>query len=299
MEENSTAQKLIQANLIPLDKSWVIRMGVLDIIHGHTDIITFLDSQKDLNDDLHALRQAALDWPTKKEIDVGESGTLYRLLRFASWELHLNKTFIKHGTLKDRAMTDDPRIVNWHQRKLLELDNKTSQWATAAVLLGDTERLVNPPYKLQVTYDAVDHWYAQRRVGLIWQPRYDETILKQAVAFIELLTQKKEKSTQSDKGSSVPEQAEDFCFAYTFGLITREEGKRRWPSLRGHESDRIEEISKTLEDAKASKPITSKDHRVVQAIAMWGKLNAIPLSIQNPQAVNKSWPQFWEFLKSV
>ena len=80
--------------------------------------------------------------------------------------------------------------------------------------------------------------------------------------------------------------------------MTAEEGEKRWPALRGHESDRIIEIQNTLKYAQEGKDITSKDHRVVQAIAMWSKINNKNLNILHSEAVNKSWPQFWDFLAS-
>jgi len=158
------------------------------------------------------------------------------------------------------------------------------------VLLGDAERLSNPPFKLQLTYEAVAHWKSQREKGLSWVPRYDETIISQAETYLKILKGQKSKFT--------PKQAEDFCFAYVFGYITAEDGEKRWSSLRGHESDRIVEIQKTLQSAKSNEEITSKDHRIVQAVAMWGKVNNKKVNILYSSAVNKSWPQFWDFLNS-
>ena len=36
--------------------------------------------------------------------------------------------------------------------------------------------------------------------------------------------------------------------ARAFGFISKEEGEEKWPSLRGHESDRIEEMEKEMKD---------------------------------------------------
>ena len=141
--------------LIPLDKSWLTRVGVLDIINGYIDIEKFIDNQKDANDDILAVRNASMAWRNNQQINVGESATLYRILKFASWKFKLNKIFIKEGSLKDRSITDNPNIVNFNQTELLKLDNGTTQWATAAVICGDKERLINPPLKLKETYDAV------------------------------------------------------------------------------------------------------------------------------------------------
>lgn len=283
-------KKLI-SKYIPLDKSWVIRMGILDIVNGYKDIEKFLDKQVNLGDDLIALKNISKVWNTNKSVSVGESGTLYRLLQFADWKLGSNKKFIISGTLKNRDITSDKSIIDLSQKDLLKLDNNTSQWATAKVLLGDSERLKNPPYKLKVTYDAVKHWKSQRKNGKSWLPKYDETILNQVESFIKILN--------GQKVEFKPEQAEDFCFAYVFGFITEKAGEKRWPSLRGHESDRIKEIRQMLEFAKKGKPIKSKDHRVVQAVAMWGKINKKQVKIVYPDSVNKSWPQFWDFLRIV
>lgn len=280
-------QKLV-SKYIPLDKSWIIRMGILDLVHGYKDIEKFLNKQSHLGDDLLALKRVSKVWNTNKKVDVGESGTLLRLLKFVSWKLNLNEKFVTSGTLKNRKITNDSSIIRLSQKKLLNLDNNTSQWATAKVLLGDKERLTVLPYKLQVTYDAVKHWKRQRRNNKHWLSRYDETILNQARAYLQILKGK--------KVSFKPKQAEDFCFAYTFGFIDSKSGERRWPSLRGHESDRIKEIEEMLNNAKRGLAIKSKDHRVVQAIAMWGKINNKKLKILYPESVNKSWPQFSDFL---
>jgi len=265
-------------------------MGILDMVNGYDNIQKFLSTQENLGDDLLALKRAAENWKTKKNVDVGESGTLYRLLKFVSWKLCLNKIFIKQGTLVNRIICDDSKIINLPQTELLKLDNNTSQWASAAVLLGDKERLENAPFKLRLTYDAVDYWNKQREKGLFWEPRYDETILSQAETYVKMLSGK--------KIEFVPKQAEDFCFAYVFGYMSTEEGEKKWPALRGHESDRIVEVERTLEAAKEGKDVISKDHRVIQAIAMWGKVNCMKVDIKYPESVNKSWPQFWDFLNA-
>ena len=93
---------------IPLDKSWLTRIGVLDIINGYTDIEKFIDNQEDINDDILAIKNASIAWRNNQDINVGESATLYRLLQFASWKFKLNKTFLKEGSLKNRSITNNP-----------------------------------------------------------------------------------------------------------------------------------------------------------------------------------------------
>jgi len=118
--------------LIPLDKSWLTRVGVLDIINGYTDIEKFIDSQEDTNDDILAIKNASIAWRNNQPINVGESATLYRLLKFASWKFELNKIFIKEGSLRHRQITDNPNIVNFNQTKLLKLDNKLARTVLAS-----------------------------------------------------------------------------------------------------------------------------------------------------------------------
>jgi hypothetical protein len=291
-------EKLIRKGHIPLDKSWIIRMGVLDLIHGKKDCIKFLRNVPELNEDLKALYKASVDWSKKQEIDVGESGTLYRFLQFASWELGLNKRFILHGTLKERKICDNPDIVNWPIADLLMIDGKnpkkrgTSQWASAAVLMGSQERLEDiddPPFKLKDSYDAKEHWNKMTVKGKHWEPRYDETILLQALAFLDILNHR--------KINYKPRQPEDYCFARAFGFISKFVGEAKWPSLHGHESDRIEEMEKVIKAVEAGKMIESKDHRPVQAGAELQKVKGMPIRVRYPESVNKSWPMFWKFLE--
>ena len=267
---------------IPYDKSWMIRMGLLDMVHGYDDINRLLDDEQHLGTDLQALNRATKQWREGDEIDVGESGTLYRFLQFAAWQAGRDIHFIKHGTLIDRPIASDPGIVSLPIAELLQLDNGTSQWASAAVLLGNTEpRLTHPPFKLQATYDAIDHWQAARAAATMWEARKDDTIGRQAAAYLGWLA--------TGGMTFTPEQAEDYCFARAFDLITPEEGEARWPALRLHESDRIA----GMEEALGQHIVTSADHRVVQAVAT---RKGSEVSFAYPEAVAKSWPKFWDIL---
>jgi hypothetical protein len=272
---------MIPKKYIPWDKSWTIRMGVLDLLNGYDDTEKFLKKNwNTLSDDLKSLYYAGLDWVTNQPVRVGESGTLYRFLKYASWKLGLEKNFILEGTLKNRQITNNPDIVNYSLEKLLELDKGTSQWASIAVIMGNTEKIENPPYKLRVTYQALLHWNKRREQGLTWKPRYDETILNQAKAFIEIL--------KTGKTNWKPLQAEDYCFAKAFNIKVE-----NYSSLEGHESNRVKE----MEIMMNKKIIDSKDHRVVQAISMKRKTKGEEITVKYPEVVNKSWPQFWKFIK--
>ncbi len=134
---------------IPLDKSWLMRLGFLDVLDGRHDIDEFLQALPDASADLRALARASQQWRDGGDIEVGESGTLYRFLQFAAWLRGEDRVFVKTGTLKDREMTDDSSIVNLPLAELLLLDGGTSQWASAAVLLGNNETPPDPvPYAI-------------------------------------------------------------------------------------------------------------------------------------------------------
>ena len=195
---------------IPLDKSWIIRMGVLDLLHDHNDIIKFLDSQEDLSSDLKALRRAYDDWNSGGPVHVGESATLYRFLKFASWSLASEgkkgfpKIFVPEKTLIKRVETkicDDPGIITYSLEDLLNLKDKTSQWASASVvysgdwgqvnrLLKEYEELgknIKPLYKLKVARDSVRGWWINNQEKRPWEPRADPTLKKQAETYLRIL----------------------------------------------------------------------------------------------------------------
>ena len=146
---------LLNPEYIPLDKSWIIRMGILDLINSKKDISRFLDSEQNLGGDLKALKRVIDLWETDKPLEVGESGTIYRFARFYTWknkiyrEIKISDTLINR--VKRGAICDSQEIVNWTPEELLKLDNQTSQWATMNYLLGDRRKVENPPFKLKVT----------------------------------------------------------------------------------------------------------------------------------------------------
>lgn len=272
---------------IPLDKSWIIRMAILDLVNNQRERALSILDGLELGEDLIALKRALLSWESSKVVDIGESGTLYRFLQFVSWKEGLNKVFVKNKTLKDRKITDNPEIVNFSAEKLLKLDEGTSQWASAAALCGDRHRIKNPPYKLKLTYEALDIWDKNKA----WEPKHDENILNQAEIFLKLL--------KRQKTGFVPNHSEDYCFARAFQFVDEEEGKKKWPSLKGHESNRIEEMEKALKEYNSGKIVSSKDHRVVQALAMKGKVECNAVRFKYPECVYKTWPRFWEFMNYV
>lgn len=268
----------------PLDKSWVIRCLCMDIFHGVTDGYKVLETQL-VSHDISRAIDAAQSWKTSSTINVGESATLLRFLRYISWITATPKDFIAEGTLLTREVTNDPTIISLSLADLLTLDKGTSQWASIAYICGKRDNIPsNIPYKLKVTIEACNHW----ENNTPWLPRRDKTILGQIKSFDSVM--------RSGRYHWIPEQSEDYCFARTFGYMTPEEGLVRWHSLVNHESNRIEEMESAIKQFETTGDITSKDHRVVQALVMCGILHGIKFNCKYPKVVNKSWPQFWNFV---
>lgn len=287
-------KKLLEENLIPLDKSYTIRVGYLYILNGEGGkVVDFLDKQENLSEDLQTLYRVALSWNTESEIDIGESGTVYRFFQYADWKEGLNKRFLKRGTLAVREISAMRRMIEWPIEELLTLDNGTTQWASAATLYRSVtgervEKIHHAPYKLELTYEAIDDWKQQMAGTKKWEKRYDETIMKQAKTFIQLL--------QGHQPDFELTHSEDYCFARAFDYISADAGKHRWPSLLSHETNRIDEMDIALFQIEQKRPVTTNDHRVAQACAMRQIYNKQGITVKSKVVYNKSWPQFLDFL---
>lgn len=267
--------------LLPADKSWFIRIAFLCFIHKKPIPV----APEDANDDIKSLLEALKpeNWAQKK-IFIGDGATAYRFLQFYVWKFGKMKEFIKGPILAPRPICNDPSIVQLPQKKLLKVDN-TSQWASACALCGNPHRVPNPPFKLAVSYEALDAFETGNPAAI----RPDATILRQAEAFLEVC--------DTGNTSWKPSHSEDFCFANAFALMSARTGAERWPSLAGHESNRPKEMLDQMESLVFRNRITSKDHRVIQAVAMFAESKGITYKVSHPLAVAKSWPRFWDFLK--
>lgn len=278
---------------VPADKSFANRVITLSLIRSIPNPLSPVEKlERPLASDMFSLLRAGQEWiDGKKTIHVGESGTLYRFLRFASWKYGWDKEFVLEGSLKDRPVCGDRRLIHLPPSKLLELDSGTSQWASAAVLFGNKERVTNPPAKLQLTYEALDYFETQLRSGGEMVLRKDQTILAQMNAFLHFL--------KTRKLEFEGKHSEDYCFLRAFGGISREKAESVWPSLAGHESNRFEAMERAYWQLGTGRAIDSDDHRVIQAIAMLGHAYDIPMRFYRPASVCKSMPWFWEFIGSA
>ena len=189
-----------------------------------------------------------------------------------------------------RPICDNPDIVNWPIARLLELDNNTPQWASASILMGSKDPAPKD-FFLDMSKEALAHYNMARDSGHLCELRHDETIMTQAKAFVVLLN--------TGKMIYEPIQQDEYCFARAFGLIAEKEGAIRWPELKGHESNRLDEMEEQIQRLNTNQVISSKDHRVVQAIAMLALSQKKKAEFIFPSCVSKSWPQFWKFFKKV
>jgi hypothetical protein len=287
---------------IPFDKSWAIRCIYLDMLAGKRDIGTqdLGNNMAAVSDDIERAWAAHNHWHNgERNLNVGESATLYRFMKYLFWHWYEEDVVLtKEGTLLKRMIEND-RSKIWGKsfEELLKLDGGTSQWASAALMCGNLNiSNIDPakmPHKFVVTLQAMAHWNVSERYNDRWRARKDPTIKAQA----ELFEAAMNGTARPDDWE--PTQAEDYCLARAFSYMSAKEGQARWPQLQNHESNRIVEMEKAIRAVLDDKEVISDDHRVVQASAMLAKvINRNKVTYSNKNCVRKSWPQFWEFLKS-
>ncbi len=158
------------------------------------------------------------------------------------------------------------------------LDLGTSQYASAALLMG-RQPIKNLHPKCKLTIKARKVYFKNNGK---WVPKYDEVIIGQLKNFL--------------YGTKIKNPiAEDYCYLRAFNLMTFEEGKRRWPELVKHESNRLRIMERICKDF--DKYINApKDHRVIIAVALRQLSLGLPIRVSNKKDVAKSWPQFWKWI---
>ncbi len=276
---------------IPWDKSWIIRLGVLDIASGIPPNPFF--ETPGLGDDLQAIYRCSLEWPNNEPLHVGESATLLRNLRYLSYLQGKSREFVSSGSLIHRNVSDDPHVLQESLDDLMHRDGETSQWAAAALLLEYPRRVhehIPEEEKVYVSKAAYEHWMIQHSRGALWAPRKDATIARQAHAFHNGMT----------LGGVFfePGHSEDYCFARAFNLISRDQGIERWPRLANHETNRFVEMERALRLLDQG-IISSSDHRVIQAMVMLATVRKLEYNVVHPESVTKTWPGFWQFMQAV
>lgn len=278
---------------VGLDKTFARVCLSLDSQHGYTDSQEILapfqgELPKDTTDYIRALD----DYAQNRPIRVGEGGANLRSFLYRMHKDGLLKEFVKEGSLVARPIYEGADIVVMTNAELASLDKKSTQYLSARLVWDQfaelTESDIKRDFKLQVVLDAIEHWYTRRELGLPWEPRRDISLARQAASYIQSL-----QTGQTDP-NYYPEQAEDYCFARAYGLMSPAEALARWPKLQGHESNRIESMERAIKQAERGEIIDVNDHRVVQAIAM--RFGLGQNRFKHPECVTKSWPRFWEFV---
>lgn len=268
-------------NILPLSKSWAIRMIFLDMLYGAENgyrVLSFFKIQKesDLADDIGAALNCAVTYLSGGDVfRVRDAGTVCRFLIYI---MEGRKYKLKMGEQLRKRMKKIP--ANLRQLSIKELLKLgTSQYASAALLMGaKTVKNLHPKCALAV--EARKAYFKNRGK---WISRYDEVIVGQLKNFLHRTKIKNP-------------IAEDYCYLRAFGLMTHEEGKRRWPELAKHESNRLKVMERICKDfnRKINAP---DDHRVVMAVALRQKSLGLPVRVNNKKCVSKSWPQFWQWLE--
>lgn len=297
----------IPPELLPLSKSRAIRLLLLGLRDNDDRIIKSLlklSEKTQLPDDARRMLGACRFWSHQDNIHVGESATVLRFLWWFNQVQKTNKNFVKEKTLFGRKITLDPEMLRWTIFELLDktrVPEGTSQLASAASICTPWQypRIVtNCPHQLQITYRVLDEWNVYLGTGKLPEAGIDPTIRLQAEAFIRVQCGREWQFEMA--------QQEDFPFAYTMlGDWAITEAKRRgWWSLTEHESNRFLEVPQAKHEWMHTHTISSKDHRVIQAVAMFALLKGCkPTKIigqtKHPEAVAKSWPMFYQFLDWV
>ena len=298
------------AEYTPPDTGWAIRMGYMDVTQGLSpqNVINYFNTREktnnDLSDDEKAARTAFSVWNSDGPIDVGESGTLFRLVQFYFWKMGINRKIITHGTLTKRVEEMDATsdIIHLPLAERGKFEGGTSQWISASILMNNREILPEVSFYVQKSYDARDYRINQEKLGLpIDYNRPDPTIKTQIEEYIKVLKFRFDYAQPDRLGD-----CDLYCFLRAFDRITADIGRSIWPQVQKHESNRIEKMESSLLQLHRGEIITSNDHRVVEAIAMLIQSLNPKISIAelrskflNPDCVAKKWPRFWEFMEKI
>lgn len=267
--------------ILPISKSWAIRMIFLDMLYGGSSnysVIRSLEKERDiLANDIKCALDCAKTYINSETIyDVRDSGTVCRFLIYL---LDGQKYRLKKGIqLAKRKILSPRNISQMSIEKLLSLGS--TQYASAALLKG-VKPIKSLPQKCQLSLEARKTYFQNKGK---WIPKKDEAITRQIKHF-------------QKGGKFVPQLAEDYCYARAFDLITKEQGQKKWPELENHECNRLIVMEEALKDLNKSVDVHD-DHRVVMAIALKQKSLGLPVRVNNKKCVAKSWPEFWEWLRS-
>ncbi len=289
---------------LPINKSGAIRLLLLGQRDRTPAVIRAFNERyvwRDLPDDVQRMHLACSRWHTAQTVCVGESATVLRFLWWHMNDTGIHKGLERAGTLVSRRVTLKPEMLGWPLEQLIDpahVPERTSQLASAAILHHPDRhpRLKGVRFHIDATYEALDDWNGgYTDPAKVPAVGIDPTIKRQAETFLAML--------RGEASSYEPQQVEDFPFSFLVrGTPTIAEAAERWPNLADHESNRLKAVTNACEEWRVSRTISSYDHRIVQATAMYAMIQGyspqrLKESVEHPEVVAKSWPQFWRFLQ--
>lgn len=269
---------------LPLDKSWIKCLTILEMRMGlHGKVRDFLNTfpQDEMSDDVSACRDLLNAWR--------EGSNMLPVRNFRSLAVALL------AFLKTRHRDEREILMGSQLRKRKLLDEYSSQQISAQILAGNPNILDEwelrgmdkLPYHCKLANEAS---ILANYSNALTVYREDRTILKQFTYFIQKLQGKKVKLKI--------DSAEDIPLAVAMGEMSIKVAEKKYPQLKHHETNRIKELENMLTDTNCA----STDHRIVMARAMSDVLKESWTLYDrpvNPEAVNKSFPKFWEYLDEI
>jgi hypothetical protein len=278
----------MKREFLPLSKSWAIRMIFLDMLYGkktgHKVINYFRkQSKNDLSNDINAAMRCAENYLSGKNVyNVGNAGTVCRFIIYVMFgkkrKLRMGEQ-LRERFKKRKELENLPKdLTGLPLTKLMGL--RTSQYASAAILMGMQPILGLHP-KCDLTIEARQAYFANDGK---WIPRYDEVIIGQLRHFL--------------YGEKIKDPiAEDYCHLRAFNLMDHAEGKKRWPELAEHESNRLAVMEKICKKGFDGLVNTHNDHGVFMAVVLRQISLGLKVRVTHKRCVRKSYPVFLNWIK--
>ena len=252
-------------DIIPYDKYWLFGLGILDMLHDYDDIYSFLElNTNNLTTDLYDFKFTVIDWYSNLSIIyIGKSFALFNILSFIITKLNRNKLLYYDNTIIDN--TNTLPFSNYTQQQLLDIN---IYWCIALILLGDPIRLSNPPIKIDIIYQAYQHWKEKRSIGEYWIEKKNIYIQNLFDYFLHLYH------------NSIPINIE-IELPKMLKLI--------------HYNQNYQNTTKIqlLVQQYNNGIIDIKDSKLIECIILISILSKKKITITYPELVKKNWNKFW------
>ncbi len=301
--------------LLPLATLWsksnVIRLIVGGVPFGSTSVRDQLEAgnYNILGDDIKAAVEVGhqLSDETRPSINPGDSRTLrieaefLDMLQYSEDPKLRPRKFVLSPMQKRRYTPVPKDLPRWALEDMLFLEDGTTQWASAAILLQDrfdeARELIpdirpNKRLMLEKSKSARARILGARALGkavLLDERDYDMTFLRQDQAFY----------TSVVTGEAIrfePLHSEDVYDAIFTGTITPKQAVKLFPQITRHEVNRYEEAIRLL-NGDRKRPLNTEDHRAAMAAIKY--LGYTKWTKTTVKAINKTRPQFFEMREAT